>query len=93
MKQFFEPVVIGPFSPNIQFVSQIGAIDLREAYANSVVPGSIEETEVDYNGIDDPKSIIGRPDDIFAAKRAFDTYNNMSSGASDKTDVSAPSEV
>ena len=93
MKQVFEPVVIGPFCPNIQSVSQIGAIDLREAYANSVVPGSIEETEVDYNGIDDPKSIIGRPDDIFAAKRAFDTYSNMSSGAPENPGVSAPSEV
>lgn len=72
MIQVFEPVVIvsGEFSPNIASVEQYGYVDLRVAYANASVPSTLEGVEGSFNGIDDPKSILGMPDDVFSAMRA-----------------------
>lgn len=57
----FDPVV------DITPVDQYGYVDMKSALANSVVPSVMPGAEVDYNGIDDPASIIGKPSDIFEA--------------------------
>lgn len=48
-------------------VDQHGFTDLKSALANSCVPSVMPGTEVDYNGIDNPDSILGMPRDIFEA--------------------------
>lgn len=58
---FFDPV------RDIMPVDQHGFTDLKSALANSCVPSVMPETEVDYNGIDNPDSILGTPRDIFEA--------------------------
>lgn len=46
-------------------VDEFGFIDLKSALENSVVPSQMPESETDYNGIDDPQKILGKPHDIF----------------------------
>ena len=70
MVQNFDVGVLEPFTSNIAVVSQIGYIDLRVAFATGEVPADLEGVEGNFNGIDDPNSIIGSPDDVFSAMRA-----------------------
>lgn len=72
MKQVFTEGVLEPMSRNKAVVSQIGYIDLRVAYATGEVPSDLEGVEGNFNGIDDPNSIMGTPDDVFSAMRAAD---------------------
>lgn len=52
-------------------VDNFGYINLAEAYANGVVNSDINDVDVSYNEIDDPSTIIGKPQDI------FDTFTLM----------------
>lgn len=90
MIQEFEPVIIPNegFCPNISAVSQIGYVNLRVAMATGSVPADLTGTENVSNGIDDPRSIIGKPDDVFSAMRANDAYKALS-----KSEGGAPSSV
>lgn len=53
-------------------VSQFGYIDLRVASRDGVVNGDLDGQDLKLNGIDEPESILGRPDDIFKAYRMKD---------------------
>ena len=59
------------FNPwrDIAAVSQTGWIDLSKAYISHTIPSVIDETEVAYNEIENPSSILGKPGDIFEATR------------------------
>lgn len=82
MKQTFEYFTLEELGPNCAIVDQIGYIDLRVAYATGVVRGDLSAVEGDFNGIDDPKSMIGNPDDVFSSIRAAKTYKEVAaSGA------------
>lgn len=83
MIQFFEPLS-DPLVSDIQIVQQIGGVDLRLAAATGSVPGDLQGTEDNVNGIEAPESIIGRPDDVFALHRASSAYDAVvaSAGAS-----------
>lgn len=61
-----------PFDPvrDIAPVEQFGFIDLKDALANSIVPSQMPESETDYNGIDEPDKVLGKPSDIFEAMDA-----------------------
>lgn len=58
-----------PFDPvrDIAPVDQFGFIELKDALANSIVPSQMPDSESDYNGIDEPDKVIGKPRDIFEA--------------------------
>lgn len=58
---FYDPV------RDLTPVDQHGFTDLKSALANSCVPSVMPDTDVDYNGIDNPDSILGTPRDIFEA--------------------------
>lgn len=47
-----------------------GYIDLTSANAESTIPAGIPLAESRFNGIDDPRSIAGRPGDKFEAAQA-----------------------
>lgn len=55
------------FNPwrDLEKVSPDGALDLCKAYALGSIPSSLEGSEADYNNIDDPASISGKPSDVF----------------------------
>lgn len=68
-------------------VDQHGFTDLKSALANSCVPSVMPETDVDYNGIDNPDSILGTPRDIFEAIDAQKAVEaSMSSNSDEKSE-------
>lgn len=60
-KCFFDPI------KDIAPVEQFGFVDLKNALANSVVPSVMADAESDYNGIENPDSVLGKPSDVFEA--------------------------
>lgn len=48
-------------------VEQFGFIDLKTALDSSIVPSQLPESDSDYNGIDEPARVLGKPHDIFEA--------------------------
>ena len=57
---------------DIHEVDQFGFIDLKECLANGEVPASIADSEDQYNGIEDPGEILGKPSDVFEAYKMGD---------------------
>lgn len=55
------------FKRDVQAVEQSGYIDLAKANATSSIPGDIGTADLQYNDIEDPRSIGGRPSDAFEA--------------------------
>lgn len=60
---YYDPAV------DLKPVEPFGFIDLKSAFVNKTVPSNLPDSEVDYNGIEDPASIVGRPSDVFDALR------------------------
>ena len=58
-----------PFDPlkDLKPVEQYGFIDLKTALDSSVVPSQMPDSDSDYNGIEEPEQIAGKPSDIFEA--------------------------
>lgn len=48
-------------------VDQFGFIELRSALSEGVVPSQMPDSDVDYNGVDEPQKVLGKPHDIFEA--------------------------
>lgn len=63
-------------TPNIATVSQIGYIDLRVSMSAGAVPADLDGCEGNFNGIDAPESIVGKPEDVFQALRARDVVKD-----------------
>ena len=82
----FDPV------KDIQPVDQYGFVDLKSALANSVVPSQMPGSDEDYNGIDDPDSIIGKPHDIFEAIDLQKALEKSAATDNIKSDVESKSE-
>ena len=76
---------------DLQIVAQVGAVNLRLAFATGVVQGNLDSVDGDFNGIEDPSSIIGRPDDIFAVHRAANAFNEVGT-ASASTPAESPEQ-
>lgn len=74
-----------PFDPvrDIAPVEQFGFIELKDALANSIVPSQMPDSETDYNGIDEPDKVIGKPRDIFEAMDAQKAAEQIAASASE----------
>lgn len=48
-------------------VDQFGFIDLKSALDSSIVPSQMPDSDIDYNGMEDPNQVLGKPHDIFEA--------------------------
>lgn len=81
-KCFFNP------ARDLKEVEPFGFIELKNAFVERCVPSQIGESESDYNGIDNPESILGRPSDVFDALRAADELDRLAADANknDQTD-------
>lgn len=75
-------------SCDLYLVPQNAYIDLRVAYRNGSVPADFSDADLQCNGISDPRSIVGKPDDIFSAMRAAAAVNKPTSSV---TTASSPS--
>lgn len=78
-----------PFDPvrDIAPVDQFGFIELKDALANSIVPSQMPESETDYNGIDEPDKVLGKPRDIFEAMDAQKAAEQLASSEGEKEDA------
>lgn len=74
------------FNPvkDIREVDSIGYIDLATVLKSGIVPSNIDESLIQYNGIEEPSSIIGSPSDVFEAYRM--TNDIMSSASTDESE-------
>lgn len=69
-------------------VDQFGFIDLKSALSESVVPSQMPGAEADYNGIDNPDQVLGRPRDIFEAMDAQKALESAAASAPGNDDKS-----
>lgn len=78
-----------PFDPvrDIAPVDQFGFIELKDALAHSIVPSQMPESETDYNGIDEPDKVLGKPRDIFEAMDAQKAAEQLASSEGEKEDA------
>ena len=78
-----------PFNPvrDIAPVDQFGFIELKDALASSVVPSQMPDSETDYNGIDEPDKVLGKPRDIFEAMDAQKAAEQLASSEGEKDDA------
>ena len=74
------------FNPDkdIREVNSIGYIDLATVLKSGIVPSNLDESQIQYNGIEDPSSIIGSPSDVFEAYRM--TNDIISSASADESE-------
>lgn len=59
-----------------QRVDETGFIDLNAAYAHNTIDGNLNVVEANYNGIEDPASIMGSPKDVFDAANYRQTLSD-----------------
>lgn len=62
---------------DLKAVEPFGYIDAKQAFVTGSVPSQLPDSDSDYNGIDDPASILGKPVDVFdaiAMQRAVNDY-------------------
>lgn len=67
-------------------VDQFGFIDLKVALDSSSVPSQMPDSEQDYNGIEEPEMVLGKPRDIFEAidsQKAFEAAAASASSGDD----------
>lgn len=57
---------------DIKEVDQFGFVNLTDSVKNGFVPSNLESTAGQYNDIDSPDSILGKPSDQFEAMRMQD---------------------
>lgn len=62
-------------------VDQFGFIDLRDAYLNHCIPGDMNISTEDYNGVEDPSSLLGKSSDVFEAYRKAQYVKSAESAA------------
>ena len=77
-----------PFDPlkDLKPVEQYGFIDLKNALDSSIVPSQMPESDSDYNGIDDPDKVLGKPSDVFEAIDAQQDLETVASASGDSDD-------
>lgn len=69
---------------DLQPVDQFGFIDLKVALDSSSVPSQMPDSDSDYNGAEDPESVLGRPRDIFEAIDAQKALESAAAVVSDE---------
>ena len=67
---------------DIKEVDNYGYVDISLCLRNGSVPSDVSASISNYNGIEDPQSIIGSPSDIFEAMRMHDEIKTNASSAS-----------
>lgn len=67
---------------DIKEVDPFGFVDLGLCLMTGTVPSDVTGSVSNYNGIEDPQSIIGSPSDVFEAMRMHDEIQNYESSAS-----------
>lgn len=82
----FDPV------KDIHPVDPFGYINLHDAFENHNVPTNIADEVANYNGIEDPSSMLGVPSDIFEAYRMNDVIQKSAKAVAEKCVSSSKDE-
>lgn len=61
--------------------SQSGYVDLSELLSHGLVPSDLNVAEADFNSIEDPQAVYGRPGDQFEAMTMAKTLNARAKAA------------
>ena len=69
-------------SKDLKEVENHGYVDLTLCLRTGSVPSDVSASVSNYNGIEDPQSIIGSPSDVFEAMRMHDEIKINASSAS-----------
>lgn len=67
---------------DIHSVDQFGFVNVTKAFESGAVPASVAPTPEQFNGIESPEAVLGRPSDVFEAYRMRDYVMKSSGGAS-----------
>ena len=62
-------------------VSQQEVISIADAFVNGLIPDNVIAQESEYNGNDNPESIIARPANEFEAMHLSETVKNIRTSA------------
>ena len=80
-----------------QEVDQFGYIDLVEVFQKGSLSSDVNLRDSNFNEINDPSSILGKPKDIFEAQRMADDINARANSVKEVTSVkpskAAPSVI
>lgn len=57
-------------------VDQFGFVDLHDAFVNHSIPGDLSPVSEEYNGVEDPASLLGKSSDVFEAYRKASYVKN-----------------
>lgn len=71
-------------------VDQFGFVNLREAFVNSAVPGDLNFEQLEFNGVDEPASLLGRSYDVFDAIRKAQYVKSAESAGKVETAPASP---
>lgn len=85
---WFENLAFDPVR-DISPVDQYGFVDLKSALANSAVPSVMPGADLDYNGVEDPSAIIGKPRDVFEVIDMQKALESVAAEASDNSEAKA----
>lgn len=78
MKQICE------FNPlcDVREVQTFGYLDLADIMRTGIIPSNLPASQLQFNGIEDPQSILGSPCDTFDAMRMMETISESESAQS-----------
>lgn len=74
---------------DISPVDQFGFVDLRDAFANHSLPGTLVSSDESFNGVEDPASLLGKSADVFDAYRKAQYVKSAESAAAAAAKVNA----
>ena len=86
-----EECLYNPQKDNVP-VDQVGFVNLRDAYVNSVIPGDLSVDVSEFNGVDEPGSLLGRSHDVFEAIRKGQSVQKSAAAAEAAAASSAETE-
>lgn len=66
---------------DVSEVQSFGFLDLADVMRTGIIPSNLSASHMQYNGIEDPQSIIGSPCDTFDAMRMRDLISESAQSA------------
>lgn len=71
------------FNPvcDVREVQSFGYLELSDVMRTGIVPSNLSASQMQYNGIEDPQSILGSPSDSFDAMRMMETISESAQSA------------
>lgn len=77
-------------------VEQFGFVNLHDAFEKGIIPSTIQEEDVSYNGVSDPGTLISHAQDVFDGLRKAEyvrrTLQNLDLNKTDQEHVESSVE-